>query len=178
MLLGWSLLVFMVFLYTFPRQDINRYSISPSLAPARDVLMAQRLNWNHLLPTSVTSDPSLVPFSILSRQLRIINVEILQYNGMNRMIKHNLFSLYLTEADAVIRVGGHLICLLMLSINQCFPVQLSHYILSFSIYSHPDIRTITIKRLIISSFLCLSSASRTLYVSLISKVFEEMQIAK
>ena len=70
---------------------------------------------------------------------------------MNRMIKHNLFRLYLTEANAVIWVGGHLICLLMLSINQCFPVQLSHYIRSFSIYSHPDIRTITIKRLIIIS---------------------------
>ena len=36
--------------YTFPRQDINRYSISPSLALARDVLMAQRLNWKPFAP--------------------------------------------------------------------------------------------------------------------------------
>ena len=161
----WSLLVFMVVTHSLC-QDINRYSISPSLtpdlAPTKDALMVLRLNWKPFAPHIRHFGSVLVPFSILSRQLKInyqLNYQELYCNIIwwNRWIPQFVYRLSPTAADAVIWVGGHLICLLMLFINQCFPSS-CHITFSHSQYTdisrHQDNHNKKVDRILAVYVIC------------------------
>ena len=151
--------------------------------------MAWRLNWKPFAPHIRHLESFLFPFSILSRQLKInyqcSNQEWTYkcvYCLMEWMDNTFVYSLSPTEADEVIWVGGHLICLLMLFINQCFP---SSCHITFSHSQYTDIMTITIKRLTESFLwinvicsLSLNHSKGSRWYNSCSKALNEMEIAE